>query len=803
MISSRETSSFWEELNFLTRAKPGLNSSEITARLTDLTRHCRTGDPDQDVARLELLKYSARCLNISLPPLDPFAPPPQQLSLGALPVISEGGLPGISLVTCSMNREENLLRALNSWMACPDLREIILVDWSSNRPVSEALKEQGIQDPRIKVIRVDGESRWILSYAFNVGFRAARCNRILKTDADIVLAPDFFQKNRLDANSFIAGNWRTATEAQSHVNGFFYLHKADLAAIGGFNEFITTYGWDDDDIYARLVEHGATRIDVAGETIHHLEHSDEERTGEAAQTNSGLNALQELQANTLFKIRRNRFLANVMPHWGNSKQQLPFDIIQTTGTLCTLKRTGWIPHPVPDTIKADATHYTALEMTAWRLGHRCFGLTRTQLSALLEKPFNDLGRLDVELALLGAQPLSGPALVVTLSSARQCSTEPGQQSFEILAAQARAQGLTVVLSGNFHTLDAAASATAKACPFLPAWLDLGTLTSLEPSHLGATQIRPAGLHYTLSLDAMLAQVPATADIKPAPFLHSGRPKLFIDGQHGLGNRLRAIGSAAAIAQQSSHELVIVWQPDSHCDCRFSDLFDYTGAVIEESFAAEAVTQGCRLYNYMEVEAGAEKDALIDVDSTASLYARAAYVLNSPLSNWDSENAFLQSLRPMEAVRDMVASVHHPNDVSAHVRMAGGKDYEHLAYEQSEGNWTDEGHQAIAHWREKSHFNHFFKRLDTLTAEGRAERIFVAADLPETYAEFKAIYGDRVAMLEREVYDRSAAQLRYALADALLLGSSPLLLGSSWSSFSELAMRLSPQKMTSEMSGKDF
>lgn len=206
---------------------------------------------------------------------------------------------------------------------------------------------------------------------------------------------------------------------------------------------------------------------------------------------------------------------------------------------------------------------------------------------------------------------------------------------------------------------------------------------------------------------------------------------------------------------------------------------------------------------MEVEAGAEKDALIDVDSTASLYARAAYVLNSPLSNWDSENAFLQSLRPMEAVRDMVASVHHPNDVSAHVRMAGGKDYEHLAYEQSEGNWTDEGHQAIAHWREKSHFNHFFKRLDTLTAEGRAERIFVAADLPETYAEFKAIYGDRVAMLEREVYDRSAAQLRYALADALLLGSSPLLLGSSWSSFSELAIRLSPQKMTSEMSGKDF
>ena len=80
---------------------------------------------------------------------------------------------------------------------------------------------------------------------------------------------------------------------------------------------------------------------------------------------------------------------------------------------------------------------------------------------------------------------------------------------------------------------------------------------------------------------------------------------------------------------------------------------------------------------------------------------------------------------------------------------------------------------------------------------------MAADKPETYDAFTETYGDRVAYLPRPVYDRSAEQLRYALADALLLGSAPLLLGSSWSSFSELAMRLSPHKAEIEMSGKDF
>jgi len=154
------------------------------------------------------------------------------------------------------------------------------------------------------------------------------------------------------------------------------------------------------------------------------------------------------------------------------------------------------------------------------------------------------------------------------------------------------------------------------------------------------------------------------------------------------------------------------------------------------------------------------------------------------------------------VQELLASVRSPNDVSAHIRMEGGRKDEHLPYENA-GNWTDEDHALIDHWRSKSHFSQFMKRIDALIAEGRAERIFIAADKPETYEEFRGRYGDRLAWLPRSRYDRSAEQLQYALADAILLSRAPRLLGSTWSSFSELAQRLSPEGMKVEMSGKDF
>lgn len=827
--------SFWAQLERLRDMAPTGDRDAIGALIGETARTCLTGDASLDRARLDLLGEMAKSLGLDFAPAKPPSVPlpvPPSVSLAdpdpdvageKLAAITGHIRAGISLVTCCMNRTENLIKALQSWLACAEITEIVIVDWSSDQPVRAALTAAGIADARIRVVRVEDEPRWVLSYAFNVGFRVADCDRVLKADADIVLAPDFFARNTLEPGYFIAGNWRRAAQDQAYVNGFFYLYKADLAAIAGFNEYITTYGWDDDDIYERLERHGAVRRDVDSATIHHLPHSDAERTGAAGDRRNrpDRSALAELRRDTMHEIRANRVLAFLMPYWQAGRPVQPYRLPgggQGRGDMtvrCLDRQVVRVPGPV----RRDVAYYALRELASWRLGQRVLGLERDQLDRLLARPFAELSRIDVEVALvssartMGAE--TGGYLVVRIGPDGVVGNSARARAFDALSDLAQAHGLSPVLSGPFAQVPPETHEAALNWAFIADWQAVGPLGLIDVAALRALGARAPRQHFQINLDAAaiaaLAAAPEPVSepapdtgSSPAPALSRGHTggRLFVDAQHGLGNRLRAIGSGAAIAADAGRELVVVWQPDDHCDCRFGDLFDYGGAVIEESFAEQAQRDGALVYNYMEVEQGAEKDAEIDAGAPGDIYTRSAYVLNSAASNWQAENRFLRSLQPVEAVRDMVAGVRHPNDVSAHVRMAGGAEYDHLPYEAAE-NWTEQGHQQIAHWREQSHFSRFLTRLDTLVGAGRAGRIFLAADTPEAYREFAARFGDRLAVLERDVYDRSATQLRHGLADALLLGRAPLLLGSTWSSFSELALRLAPNEVKVEMSGADF
>lgn len=713
------------------------------------------------------------------------------------------GLPGISVVTCSMNRTENLIKAIPSWLANREIAEVLIVDWSSRTPVAEDLAAAGIADPRIRILRVDDEPRWILSYAFNAGFRAAACDTILKVDADIVLSPDFFQRNHVVDGSFIAGNWRTTTEDQAHVNGFFFVTRKGLAEVGGFNEHITTYGWDDDDIYDRMSQVGMRRRDVAPNTIFHLDHDDEDRIGEASGPGGMRTVGAALTAGTKFMIRRNRYLAMVMPHWDHNAIQLPFRIVSRSDSLLTVTREGWVPSAVPGHIQAAGRIHSLTELLAWRLGRRVFELEPERIELLLARADAAASRIDVEVALAAPDQMirgDGHYLVLEVDADvldGHQNVQTLNTAFTALIAAARARHLTPVLRAPYASLPAQAPQCLADLPLIPSWEPLGKVPRLTAQSLFAAA-PPPGSDYAIDLTADDVNALSLA----TPAIAVPRPRLFMDVQHGLGNRLRALGSAAAIAAAGDRELVIVWEPDDHCDGRFSDLFEYDGAVLEQRFLDEAPGRNCDVYNYMPHEAGSEKGKLVDLGTGHDIYARAAFVLNHPSSTWDTENRFLRGLTPIEPIRTLVASVRHPNDLSAHVRMEGGAKAEHLSYEKAE-NWRPEDHALIDEWRTKSHFKHFLNRIDVLIAEGRANHIFLAADMPETYAEFQHHYGDRLAWLPRSLYDRSTEQLHYALADAILLSRSPLLLGSTWSSFSELAMRLAPQKIAIEMSGKDF
>ena len=722
-----------------------------------------------------------------------------------IPPISETAKPGISLVTCSMNRSENLLKALQSWLPHDNISEIIIVDWGSDTPVQHSLDDEGIVDPRIRIIRAPDETRWVLSYAFNLGFRFARFDKVLKVDADIVLSSQFFDENRLHEGQFIAGNWREVEEEQKHVNGFFFVHKSNLAQIGGFNEFITTYGWDDDDLYERLGSSGLVRRNVSGGSIFHLDHSDSERSEDMQPTSGACSAITDIKNRTLYKVRRNRFIASVMPVWTHGQGCTPLPMLHRMfdAGITLAFRAADATSGVSSRIEEDADFHAMAEIASWEINPRIQSLDRTPLVDLLSKPLADITKLHVELAHstkpdVLREDMDFLVIHVDDKELVDPSAKESGAFFQFVRDVKRAGWQPVIKLRLPFELDCTSS-DLRDFPILEAGQEIGLLDAISMDALRDRKntARRGDKCITLARDLFANPSPLTSPQVSVP-----KRKVYIDAQHGLGNRLRAIGSAAAVADSVDRELVIVWQPDSHCEGKFSDIFAYDGAVEERSLSDRSSTQRTQVYNYMEIEDGAEKDAPIIIDPHRDLYVRSAYVLNTPLAGWEDENRFIQELTPVAEVRALIDRVRTPNDVSAHVRMVGGSGFEHLEYESLD-HWSEESHAETGKWRKRSHYSHFLKRIDTLIETGDADRIFLAADKPETYVAFQEVYGDRVAYLERHLYDRSVEQLQYALADAILLGSSPLLLGSTWSSFTELAMRLSKTKMKNEMSGRDF
>lgn len=182
-------------------------------------------------------------------------------------------LPGRSIVAASMNREYNLVRVLPSWLALP-VDELVIVDWSSETPLWPMLREVG--DPRLRCIRIDGESRWSASLALNVGIRMATRALIVKLDCDVSVTPDFLARNPVARGEFVRGFWKSAVDAgepdQVHTHGNIIAFKDDFVAVGGYDERIVTYGWEDSDMYLRLtLDRGLAARVMDLSSLRHLE----------------------------------------------------------------------------------------------------------------------------------------------------------------------------------------------------------------------------------------------------------------------------------------------------------------------------------------------------------------------------------------------------------------------------------------------------------------------------------------------------------------------------------------------------
>ena len=155
-----------------------------------------------------------------------------------------------SIVTVRRNREYNLRVAIKSWLAL-EPAEIIICDWGSSTPIDSDILEVYDVGVKVTVIRKEADN-WILTWAFNEALSQVNTDYVLKLDCDHVVSKDFLKK--YSSQELLHERplqcWKRARIYQWCIFELYCL----LRAVGYYDERITTYGWDDSDLYERLYD---------------------------------------------------------------------------------------------------------------------------------------------------------------------------------------------------------------------------------------------------------------------------------------------------------------------------------------------------------------------------------------------------------------------------------------------------------------------------------------------------------------------------------------------------------------------
>jgi len=194
-----------------------------------------------------------------------------------------------------MNRREHLLRTAPvlanwSWHA-----EHLVIDWSSEPPLR---REELPVDSRLRLLRVEGEQTWNPARAYNFACFQARHAWLLRLDADCSPTPFF----RLAEATAISRVW--VGSGPEGRFGQFLMPRSCFWAVGGFNEAMRGWGFEDKDLRSRLEAHGYQLVPLPADWIDVIPHS------EALRTLASPNNTGRLQRSRSLALKRAQMLAN-------------------------------------------------------------------------------------------------------------------------------------------------------------------------------------------------------------------------------------------------------------------------------------------------------------------------------------------------------------------------------------------------------------------------------------------------------------------------------------------------------------
>uniref|UniRef100_A0A7S3EWA1 Peptide-O-fucosyltransferase 1 n=1 Tax=Haptolina ericina TaxID=156174 RepID=A0A7S3EWA1_9EUKA len=318
----------------------------------------------------------------------------------------------------------------------------------------------------------------------------------------------------------------------------------------------------------------------------------------------------------------------------------------------------------------------------------------------------------------------------------------------------------------------------------------------------------------------------------------------------------------AFASRINRPLVLLWTPDLHCNCSFTSMFasPLPFALCEsEVDSARLATRAFQVYNYMRPEPGAVKDEYV-VPDHRHLFFKSAFLMNHPYGHPRFAIAQLQMLRPVKEVADLLVA--NRRTVGLHIRNVFDAPRDSTTINSTTGaealqgatkEYGSEGTRQLLRWRRAGHWTNFVPKIREMIASEDAAvaaqssggggtspprarssigesgpggsphnrtrppplRFYLAADSGEAYDRLGLLFSDRLLATRRTCRSarcdfRDCDGMRYSLVDMLNLARTKLILGSGWSSYSEVAAMWGGtmgedgmEALPMQMAGRDF
>ena len=199
-------------------------------------------------------------------------------------------------------------------------------------------------------------------------------------------------------------------------------------------------------------------------------------------------------------------------------------------------------------------------------------------------------------------------------------------------------------------------------------------------------------------------------------------------------------------------------------------------------------------------------AKAELDPARTVLFISAYMMNHPFGCWTHARKQLRKLIPLPFLRDRIVATRAM--VGMHVRTVfdaprSAETSKHAtaqkAIELATKEYGSETVETLLKHRESCNWRTFLGKANELVTQDNSTRFYVAADTREAYQELIAALPGRVVTsgrLEEDCTDircdaRGKGAIVRAFVDMLNVGSTRLILGSKWSSFSVVAASIAP------------